>query len=363
MVRTSYRTNLVTTLVGTWLTAGLMLDAWAHNNVPQLETFFTAWHLVFYTGFFATAAWIGWSVRQPLFDRRFRDIPTGYGAAVVGVAVFAVSAAGDMTWHLVFGIEQNTAILFSPTHLGLGASMVAILLAPVRAAWADRTLATAPRLGRLLPAVLSTALATTVVLLFLQYGNALVHSSGDMVVAFSTLDERSTSNLVTEMALTNLVLLLPVLALARRWTMPIGTTAIVYAVAAALSAAVADFSNVELMIGLIVAGLGIDLLVRWLRPGPQRPLQFRILAAAAPLLVWTVYIATAYATSPPLFNPDGTVEAQPELYAGAPVVQALLGLLAGILLMPIATTNVPMRGGVGAEPQRLPVDQPAVPSQ
>lgn len=356
MARTSYRTNLITMLVGTWLTAGLMLDAWAHNNIPELETFFTPWHLVFYTGFFATAAWIGWSVREPLFARRFRDIPTGYGAAVVGLAVFAVSAAGDMTWHLIFGIEQNTAILFSPTHLGLGGSMVAILLAPVRAAWADRTQPEAPSLGGFLPAVLSTAMATTVVLLFLQYGNALVHGSGDVAVALSNLDEGATSNLVTEMALTNLVLLLPILALLRRWTPPIATTAIVYTATAALSAAVSGFDNAELMIGLIVAGLGIDLLIRWLRPGPQRPVQYRVLAAAAPLLIWTIYVATAYATSPPLFNPDGTIEAQPELYTGAPIVQALLGLLAGVLLLPTA------KGGARAEPQRLP-DGQAVPSQ
>lgn len=330
----TYRTNLVTILLGTWLTVGLMLDAWAHNNIPQLETFFTPWHSVFYTGFFATAGWIGWTVRKPLFDRRFAEIPTGYGAAVVGIAVFAVSAAGDMTWHLVFGIEQNIDILFSPTHLGLGASMVTILLAPVRSAWADRSQPAAPSLGRFLPSVLSTALAATVVLLFLQYANALAYRNGNVVVALSTLDDGSTARLVTGMVVTNLVLLLPVLTLIRRWTPPFGTATILYAAAAALSTAITGFGNYELMIGVLVAGVGVDLLVRLLRPSPQRLVRFRVFAAAAPMVTWTVYIATAFLSSPPIYSHNGPLELRTEVFTGAPVVQALIGLVVGLLLIP-----------------------------
>lgn len=331
-----YRTNLVTALLGTWLTLGLMLDAWAHNNVPALETFFTPWHGVFYSGFVATAAWIGWTVRGALVTRRFGEIPVGYGAAVVALGVFLVSAAGDTTWHVIFGVEQTIDILFSPTHLGLGASMVAILLAPVRSAWADRSPPSGPSLLRLLPAVLATALATTVTLLFLQYANVLTYGSGDVVISLSTLEEGLTANLVTDMALTNLVLLLPVLALSRRWTVPLGTVTVIYATAGTLSAAIADFHNRDLMIGLLAAGVCVDLLARWLRPDPDRLIRFRAFAAAAPLVTWTIYIATAHLTSPPVFNPDGRIEPMPEVYTGAPIVQALLGLLVGILLIPQA---------------------------
>jgi len=343
-----YRTNLVTVLLGTWLTLGLMLDAWAHNNVPQLESFFTLWHGVFYTGFFAIAAWIGWMVHGPLPARRFGEIPAGYGAAVVAVGVFALSAAGDMIWHLVFGIEQSIDILFSPTHLGLGASMVVILLAPVRSAWADRSLPGAPGLGRMLPSILSTALAATVVLLFLEYANALTFGSGDVAVALSTLDEGFTASLVTDMAVTNLVLLLPLLALARRWTLPFGTATIIYAAAAILSAAITGFDNGALLIGVLAAGVCVDLLARWLRPGPQDPIRFRAFAAAAPLITWAVYIATAYLTSPPVYNPDGTVQAMPEVYLGAPIVQALLGLLLSILVAPAGNPGDGPSRGVAA---------------
>jgi hypothetical protein len=330
----SYRTNLVTAVLGAWLTAGLMLDAWAHNNIPELESFFTPWHGVFYTGFFATAAWIWWTVRGPLMARRFQDIPSGYGAAAVAVGIFALSAAGDMTWHLIFGIEQRIDILFSPTHLGLAASMVVILLTPVRSAWADRSLPAAPGLARLLPSVLATALVVTVTLLFLQYANGLAHTSGEVVVGLSNSNDAFTANLVSDILVTNLVLLLPLLALARRWPLPFGTATIVYFFAGVLSAAVIGFDNLVLIAGVLLAGVCVDLIALWLRPTSSRPIRFRVFAAAAPLVTWTIYVATAFLTSPPLSNPDGGVEAIPEVYTGAPIVQALFGLLASILMVP-----------------------------
>ncbi len=47
--------ELLTVLLATWLIIGLFLDGWAHDNVPELESFLTPWHAVFYSGFVATA--------------------------------------------------------------------------------------------------------------------------------------------------------------------------------------------------------------------------------------------------------------------------------------------------------------------
>ena len=333
----SFRTNLVTALLSTWFTIGLFLDAWAHNNVPELETFFTLWHAVFYWGFAATAAWIGWNSRGALrTDRpRIESIPVGYGAAVVAVAGFALAAAGDLTWHTVFGIEQRIDILFSPTHLGLAASMFVIVLTPLRAAWADRSQPAAPGMWRLLPAVLGTALASTLVLLFFQYGNALTFGSGDIAVGMSTVEEGFTSHVVSSIALTNLVLLAPILALARRWTLPFGAVTIIYTALGGLSLAITGFDNVDLIVGLIVAGLCVDLLAGWMRPTPARPLWFRLFAAGVPLITWTIVIVTGLLTSPLVVGPDGSSPGLiPELVTGVPVVQSLVGLIAGVLLVP-----------------------------
>jgi hypothetical protein len=84
--RVSYRADLVTAALGGWFVVGLFLDAWAHNNLTELETFFTPWHGVFYSGFVATAAWICWQVLRNLLAGRRGPaaVPVGYGLAVIG---------------------------------------------------------------------------------------------------------------------------------------------------------------------------------------------------------------------------------------------------------------------------------------
>jgi hypothetical protein len=330
----SYRTNLVTALLSIWFVAGLMLDAWAHNNLAGLETFFTPWHAVFYSGFAATAGWILWTVRRSLPDglAGLATMPAGYAGATVAVAGFALAGGADATWHQVFGIEQHINILFSPTHLALGTAMAVIVSTPLRAAWADRSGAHQPGL----PALLATGLTTTLIMLFVQYGNALTYHSGGVLVAFSGMDEQFTSELVTAMLVTNLVLLVPLLVLARRWPLPFGTATLLYLTVSALSTAVTGLENLELVAGVVGAGVLVDVLARWLRPGAEARTRYRLFAALAPLLTWTVYLGTAYLTAPSLAPIGGTAhpEGVVELYTGAPVVQALIGLLLAIVLVP-----------------------------
>lgn len=342
---TSYRTDLVTVLLGTWFTVGLMVDAWAHNNVPQLETFFTPWHAVFYWGFLVTAGWIAWTCRAALRGGRWPDfaaMPAGYPAAMWAIGGFALAGLGDMLWHTVFGVEQSIDILFSPTHLALVTSMLIIVSTPLRTAWARRGTPAGPGLGALLPAVLSTALSATLVLLFLQYANALVFRPGRIMMALTDFDEGETSNLVTSILVTNLVLIVPLLLLARRWIVPVGSATVLYAVVGALCAAIAGFENLALIGGLLVGGVLIDLVGLWLRPSAARPAQLRAYAAAAGLLTWAAYLATAALYAPPLLDPlgpgAGAHEPLVEIYTGVPVVQALFGLLLAVVLVPSATT-------------------------
>jgi hypothetical protein len=57
--RASYGEHLVTVAVATWLMIGLFVDGWAHNNLDtSLESFFTPWHALFYSGFAACAGWL-----------------------------------------------------------------------------------------------------------------------------------------------------------------------------------------------------------------------------------------------------------------------------------------------------------------
>src|ERR1700757_2533113 len=51
----SIRFDWIMVLVTSWGIGGLFLDGWAHSHVPQLETFFTPWHAVLYSGYLAVA--------------------------------------------------------------------------------------------------------------------------------------------------------------------------------------------------------------------------------------------------------------------------------------------------------------------
>src|SRR5882724_9264730 len=98
-----------------WWMGGLFVDGYAHSNFPQLETFFTPWHAIFYSGFLAVATALAVQVllnlreqaearygseapglvqvvRTSVADRSiFKAIPAGYGLTALGLGLFLVS--------------------------------------------------------------------------------------------------------------------------------------------------------------------------------------------------------------------------------------------------------------------------------
>ena len=103
-----------------WFLIGSILDSWAHNTIPNLETFFTPWHAVLYAGVFSTFLLI--CVVGVINKRRGASwsevLPPGYELAMWGALIFPVIGIGDGLWHIFFGIEKNVDAAFSPTHLG-----------------------------------------------------------------------------------------------------------------------------------------------------------------------------------------------------------------------------------------------------
>ena len=136
---TTRRQDTITVLLALWLMIGLFVDGWAHNNLDQIETFFTPWHALFYSGFTATALWIAWLVaRERSAGRTWREaIPRGYEGSVAGVIIFGIGGVGDWLWHTIFGIEVSIDALLSPTHLILLTGILLIFSGPLRSAWSD----------------------------------------------------------------------------------------------------------------------------------------------------------------------------------------------------------------------------------
>jgi hypothetical protein len=323
-------------LLGLWTLVGLMLDAWAHNNIPELETFFTPWHAVFYSGAIATSAWILWMVwrNRATHGLGAAAVPVGYGLAVVGLPMFALAALGDFAWHTVFGIEQDLKILFSPTHLLLATSLILIVTAPLRSVQSDPDLPARPSLGRILPAILSVALTATGVMLFLQYANALVWNSWDVQFALSNpmngtvpANWPNPARLVSSIAVTNVVMVVPLLLLAARRQAPPGTATILYATLAGLAAAITEARSPATLIAVLVAGVAVDVLLWRLRPEPARRPAYLLFAGLAPLVTWVCYIAAAAIAA-------GGLPSIVEYWTGVPVVAALIGVMIGVVCLP-----------------------------
>jgi Tol biopolymer transport system component len=126
-----------------WLVVGIYLDGWAHNHA-KVDSFFTPWHAVLYSGYAANAAVLFASVR---FERGRLRAPRGYGLAVLGAVIFGVAGVLDMLWHIAFGVEVNVSALLSPSHLLLATGATLMVLGPLRAAWSSDRPAWAPVLA------------------------------------------------------------------------------------------------------------------------------------------------------------------------------------------------------------------------
>ncbi len=274
------RENLVTALLASVIGAGTTLDVWAHGRFGNdLETFFTPWHGLEYSGLLLTTAWIG-----PLVMRRqergasvLAAIPAGYGLGLAGAAVMAMGGLADLAWHTAFGIEVDLEALISPPHLLLALGETLLVSTPLRAAMADSTLGEAPTFAASFPAVLSMGLATWYVSLPILYFSPLLMPASDAAFA------------VPGMITTTLLLAGPLLVMLRRWRLPFGSATALFGLHAIAFAAVGSFAFWPAILPVVAAGLAADLVIR----APSRATY--AVAGLPPLVLWSAYILVLWA--------------------------------------------------------------------
>ena len=304
-----------------WILSGLFLDGWFHNNSPQIETFFTPWHGVLYSGVGVAIAVIGEQMlrgRRRGLSRR-QAVPAGYGLAVIGGAVFVGGALADMAWHELLGIEVGVEALLSPTHLTLAVAGFLVFTGPLRAAL--RAVASDGPAQAIWPAVLSVAFVVTLLGFFTQYVNPLTHLYPTLRPGGSDVDLLNAAG-IAGIVLYAATLAGAVLVVALRWRPPVGSVLAVVLIPAAYLAT--QQATYELLPGVIVAGLLAEVLVAWLRPSSQRTTAARITAAAVPALFTASYVLTLVLT--------GEVVWSVHLLTGAIALSALAGALVGIVM-------------------------------
>lgn len=330
-----------TIVLGLWMIAGLFADGWAHLNLASTrESFFTPWHALLYTGFATTAIWMAWPalVASGDFRQRLVRLAPGYGLGLLGVLLFGLGGVLDMAWHVGFGIEVSLEALLSPTHLLLLTGGLLVLTTPVRSAWRDPT--SPATWGGLAPALTATALSVAVIAFFLAYAWGVLDPVPSQPVDPVALDETSAGHVAAERLLatglltrlvTTVLLISPLLLLARRWRLPVGTATFVYGLVGVLMGALLGDATLKPMVptvAMLAAGTITDGVIALLRPGPRRPRSARLLGALAPSIFWGANLA-ALAAGP-------GVAWSVELWSGTVFMTALLGYGLALLAFPPA---------------------------
>jgi hypothetical protein len=317
-----------------WLVAGGFLDGWAHNHFgATLETFFTPWHAVLYSGFAAVAALLLW---VPVLNHgrgaAWRTaVPPGYGWSLAGVALFAAGGVLDLLWHRLFGIEVSVDALFSPSHLLLAAGGFLIGSGPLRAAWGRADPPAGARLWPrlplvpLLPMLVSAAYSLSVMTFMTQVFNPFVffdspggRPPGDLVF------QRERAG-VLSILLESALLMGWVLFLLRRWQLPAGSVTVLFTINALLMSALRGTYRVAPV--LVLAGVVADGLLWWWRPAIARPRALRAFAFVVPVALFTFYYAALGLGGAPFWWSI-------HLLAGSVILAGVVGLLLSYLLCP-----------------------------
>ncbi|HUP86731.1 MAG TPA: hypothetical protein VM143_13790 [Acidimicrobiales bacterium] len=338
------REDAATATLGVWMSAGIAIDGWAHNtHGARLETFLTPWHAVLYSGFAAAASWMLVVVNRRLGPRvRTVDaVPLGYGLGLVGVALFALGGLGDGLWHTLFGVEVNIEALLSPTHLMLFVGALLVLTTPLRTRSA-RTASGTPR--SLLPAIVSLAVATQVVMFFFLYISAVLQTppSGPAFGRFARLVYRSdvahelwTVRVLAEILVTNLLWTAPVLLLVRRFRAQPGCCTILGSLVAVPAVLLAGTKAGLLATSFVAGGAAADAMIAIAKRRHWRePATLIAVGCAVPLATWATYYAVVALAL-------GGVAFAADLWVGSIVLAVLAGTFLAALIAPAGIAHAP----------------------
>ena len=310
-----------------WFMGGLFLDGWAHTHIPRLETFFTPWHAVLYSGYLSVALFLVISLYRN-HARGYawsRALPSGYELSLLGAGIFAVSGVADMIWHILFGIEQNVEALLSPTHLGLATGLILCMSGPLRAAWRRPESATRGWKA-LLPALFSVAFILSVFTFFTEYAHPFVRLTASIVnPAGIPVNQASVSLGLVSILFQAALLASIVLLLVRRFTLPFGAFTMIFTLNITLLSILSNHYN--LIPAAALAGLGADLIYWWLRPSTKRPDMLRLFAFAVPAFFYLCYFLNLEIIR--------GIQWSIHLWLGSVFMAGITGLLLSFLMVPL----------------------------
>lgn len=296
----SARFEWAITLSSLWILIGLFLDGWAHNNIPEtIDSFFTPWHAILYSGLAASVAILGVIYASNLRNgyHWLRSLLPVYMRSLLGAVIFIAAGNLDFIWHAIFGFEENVEALVSPSHLSLAVGGVLMMSGPLRMAW-EKPRSQDNKIP--LPALLSMFAVLGVFTFFTQFSNAFSHPSmftGDIPAADTYLWD---TTLISYSLITSLLLMGFILMAILRWKLPVGSLTFLIAGNSTLMFLMTwrySREHWQILIAALLAGIAADILLVVLRPSRQRIKALRWFSFAVPALLFLFYFITLLLTT------------------------------------------------------------------
>jgi len=293
----SARERWVLLVAAAWLVTGLQLDAYAHATTPQLETFWTPWHAVLYSGIASSGFTLLWIMRSRLpavpTYRTLLALPNALRIPLAGMALLLVGGGADTLWHNIFGIERQLEIFVSPSHELIIIGMVLVAAGPVlmlatepgpRLSVSGTVLATISTLLSVLPAHIYSLHASAL-------GTGYLGRPGQQARIFSF-----DAQMLHGYLFSTVLLLLPIVIIGRRWPLPWGVPTLLVAFPSILMHLM-FYSHESSWASVTVAGAAAatELILRVANRFVTWPEEARWIAAGllAPPLVWGTLVVAA----------------------------------------------------------------------
>lgn len=308
---------------------GLFMDGWAHNHIPELETFFTPWHAVFYSGYALTALTllgIVWHRKSSLRIPFSSAIPHGYGPALFGALLFFLGGLGDMAWHEIFGVEADIEALLSPTHLMLACALFLMITSGLRVWFLAVPPLGVPSFRTQLPMLLSLSFVIALLWFMTQFSHFVTVRAGGAGFEDPNIADMSQNIAIGGALLSTAVLMGGVLLVLRRGRLATGGLTFVFLVTMYAMGVMRD--GLSLLPAALVAGIVADCLAQRIHPLERHRTEVRIAGFLIPAVLFTGYFLTIHIQSGIWW----TVH----LWAGLIVMTGIVGTLVSFLVLPPA---------------------------
>jgi hypothetical protein len=304
------------------LISGVYLDGWAHNHGLVDKTFFTPWHAVLYSAYLLNALVLVsvLCVNHARGRSWLEALPGGYKLSLAGAVLFLIAGAGDMVWHILFGIEEGIDPLLSPTHLLLALGGMLIMTGPLRASWERST--RQQGWSMLWPAMLILGAILGLFSFFTSFAHPVVET--DLITKFPYTEQKGSwgaASILLQSAIITGVILFAL----RRWRLPLGALTLILTLNTALISVFED--QYSLILTTVLAGVILDLLYWRLQPSVKRLEALRIFAFAFPLIYNLCFFV-------PVILYNGGIPWTIHLWLGVSCMSGVAGLLLSYLLAP-----------------------------